>query len=30
MKIFVYKPSKFMKKVLRILFKVKKEDDLTT
>lgn len=30
MKILVYKPSKFMKKILRILFKVKKEDESAT
>ena len=29
MKILVYKPSKFMKKFLRFLFKVKKEDVIT-
>ena len=30
MKIVVYKPSNFMKKILRILFKVKKNEDITT
>ena len=30
MKIVVYKPSNFMKKILRILFKVKKEEDVIT
>lgn len=30
MKIVVYKPSKFMKKILRIVFKVKKSEDMNT
>ena len=30
MKIVVYKPSNFMKKFLRILFKVKKNEDGNT
>lgn len=30
MKILVYKPSNFMKKILRIIFRVKKEDDAIT
>lgn len=30
MKIVVYKPSNFMKKILRILFKVKKNEDTIT
>lgn len=30
MKIVVYKPSKFMKKILRVLFGVKKGEDITT
>lgn len=30
MKIVVYKPSNFMKKILRILFKVKKNEDVNT
>ena len=30
MKIVVYKPSNFMKKILRILFKVKKNEDVIT